>query len=177
MQTLTCSVPQNINPLQTNGFLFNINKYPDIKYFCTEANIPSIDLPAAINTTRFIDIPNPGDKLEFGDLQLTFLIDEDMRNYKAIYTWLVGLGFPKNNEQFADFIKRQTDGLNTSIATASASDAILQVLNSANNPVATIQYYDIIPISLSSLQFTSTTDSTTYFAGQALFKYTLFEFI
>ena len=45
----------------------------------------------------FIRIPVPGDKLAFS--LLSFSIDEDMKNFKEIYDWLIGLGYPDNFER------------------------------------------------------------------------------
>ena len=50
-------------------------------------------------------IPVPGDTIEFGDLQLRFLIDEDLGNYMEIQKWIRGLGFPESLNQFERFGK------------------------------------------------------------------------
>ena len=47
-----------------------------MEFFCTEVNIPGINLGNATQLTTLRDIPLPGTKLEFGDLSLTFLVDE-----------------------------------------------------------------------------------------------------
>ena len=57
-------------------------------------NIPGLQLGNATQLTSLRDIPLPGTKLDFGDLILTFLVDEKFENYEEIYTWLRGLGFP-----------------------------------------------------------------------------------
>lgn len=177
MQTLTCSVPNNINPLQTNGFLFTITKYPGLQYFCQELTLPGLELPAAIQVSPLVDIPHPGDKLTFNPLEVNFLIDETMSNWKAIHNWMVGLGFPRNHDQFKSYIETHTDALNRTVTNASVSEATLSILNSSNNSAAVIQFYDLFPISLSSLQFQTTTSDTQYFTGQATFGYTLYEFV
>ena len=43
-----------------------------------------------------------GDTLDFEDLEITFLVNEDLSNYREIHDWMIGIGFPKNNEQFTD---------------------------------------------------------------------------
>ena len=57
-------------------FKFSIAKLPKVEFFCTEVNIPGINLGNAVQLTTLKDIPLPGTKLEFGDLSLTFLVDE-----------------------------------------------------------------------------------------------------
>ena len=48
------------------------------------------------------DIPTPGDKIEFGDLSLRFLVDEDLSNYMEIQNWIRGLGYPEEVQEFRD---------------------------------------------------------------------------
>ena len=177
MQPLSCPIPNNINPLQSNGFLFSIHKLPEISFFCQEVSIPTISLPAAEISTSLSSTPQPGDMLDFGVLSITFLIDEDMINYTAIYEWLIGLGFPKLHQQFPNWISQHKSFPRDKDGPASMSDGILQVLNSSNNPVKTIMFYDMFPTSIQSLQLQSTSNDTTYLAGTATFRYTLFEII
>ena len=174
MQTLTCPIPNNINPLQSNGFMFAINKLPEVTFFCQEVEIPSMSLPAAQAATPLSDLFMSGDKIEFSELNITFLIDENMNNYKAIYDWMVGLGKPADTEQYAAFMRRDVMALGD--ATRSSSDGVLQVLGSSNNQVRVVTFRDLVPVALQSLQLQSTTTDTQYLAGSATFRYTLYEF-
>ena len=174
MPTLSCPIPSNLNPLQSNGFMFAINKLPSVSFFCQEANLPGLTLPPAEVSSVFIDYPIPGEKLVFDDLQITFLIDENMENFMAIYNWMVGLGFPKLHEQYKQFVN--SNDINPNELVAGYSDGVLQILNSSNNPIRTATFRDLFPTSLQSLQLQSTTNDTTYLAGNATFKYTLYEF-
>lgn len=176
MQPLTCPIPANINPLQSNGFLFGIQKLPEISFFCQEANLPELTLPTADMASPLVDMPLPGDKPNFGELSITFLIDEEMINYVAIHNWLIGLGFPESHEQYANFISARTDQLNQNPLVAGYSDGTLQILGASNKAVRTIRFVDLVPTSLNSLQLQSTTSETTYLAGNATFRYTLYKF-
>lgn len=175
IRNLSCPVPANINPLQSNGFMFAVNKLPDISFFCQEATIPSLTLPQAEFATPLSNAHIPGDKLEFGQLDIVFMIDETMNNYKAIYDWMVGLGFPKSRAQYASYISSQKPVPQASDLQAGYSDGILKILNNFNNPIRTVTFHDIYPTSLGSIMLQSTTNDTTYLAGQATFLYTLFE--
>lgn len=176
MQPFTCPHPANINPLQSNGFLFGIQKLPEISFFCQEINIPDLMLPLAEAATSLVNSRLPGDKPMFGDLTINFLVDESMTNFVSIYNWLVGLGFPEAQQQYADLMAERTDDLNTNFYAASVSDAVLQVLGSSNNPVRTIRFIDLFPTSLSSLTLSSTTSETQYLVGVATFGYTYYKF-
>ena len=68
---------ENRNFLAPVGFKFNLQRSPGVAYFCNQANIPDISLGVATQPNYLRDIPTPGDKMDFGDLSLRFLVDED----------------------------------------------------------------------------------------------------
>ena len=171
--TTSCPLPSNINPLSSNGFNFSITKLPSVSFFCQEVNLPGMTLPTIDINTPLSLIPYAGDIITFEDLVVEFLIDEDMKNYTSIYNWMVGLGFPRQNEQYANFIDQQTVGFSRS--TKESSDAVLQILGSNLNPVKVIRFFDIIPVSLSSLNFQSTTTDVNYLTGSATFRINRYE--
>jgi len=177
MQTLSCPIPNNINSLQSNGFQFTINKLPDVHYFCQEVTLPTISLPTADAESPLSRVPFAGDKLQFDQLQISFIINEDMSNYKAIYDWLVGMGFPELHEQYKKFLSDNINSLVTTPAMASYSDAVLTILNSANNAIRTVNFVDLLPVSLGSITFQSTTDNTVYLIGTASFDYNYYYFM
>ena len=43
--------------------------------------------------------------MDFGDLSLRFLVDEDLTNYMEIQKWMRGLGFPESLQEFDKFEK------------------------------------------------------------------------
>lgn len=174
MQTLSCPVPSNISPLQNNGFKFSIQKLPEVTFFCQEITLPSLDLPAADFGNPLVNAPMPGEKLTFGDLSMTFLIDSDMTNYVAIHNWMVGLGFPQSHDQYKNFISSRTDELNRNQLLAGYSDGTLSILNAFGTSIKTILFINLFPTALSSIQLQSTVSDVVYLAGNANFRYTYY---
>ena len=64
----------NRNFLAPTGFKFSVKRCPAATFFCNKANIPSLDLGVAQQPTYLKDIDRPGDKIQFGDLTITFLV-------------------------------------------------------------------------------------------------------
>lgn len=174
MANLTCPFPANLNPLSANGFQFAITKLPGLSYFCQAATIPSITLGEASQSSPLIDAFLPGEKLEYEPITIEFLIDEQMENFKAIQKWMTGLGFPDDNTQYSDLLAENENVIDEDAGVV--SDGTLIILNSSNNPVATIQFKDLFPVSLGSLRFSSTSDQTEYLTGTATFRYTSYSF-
>ena len=65
----------NRNFLSPIGFKFSIAKTPKVEFYCNSARIPEITLGTAIQPSYLKDIDIPGDKLQYGDFSLRFLVD------------------------------------------------------------------------------------------------------
>ena len=172
--------PNELDYLRPNAFKFQIHNIPQTSYFCNAANIPEMNLPPAVQATPFVDVGHPGDKIEFGTLMIRFLIQEDMKNFKELYDWMVGLGFPEDYKQSVNYAKTQEyrfpdiapmkqKGL------AKYSDATLMLLDSNNNPFINFRFVDAFPISLQGLDFEIATGSTEYMTAVAMFKYSYYQ--
>jgi len=171
-----CPVPDNINPLSPIGFRLDIEKLPNVSYFCQEATIPDISLSSIPVPTPLAQIQIPDTIINYGDLVVNFLIDEKMENYTALYNWVKGLGFPTDHQEYTDLLN-QDQQPNKLELTKNYSDASLHILSSSNNVVKTIRFIDLMPISLASLQFGSNLTDVQYLQGNAIFRYTYYELI
>ncbi len=175
-KTLTCPLPENINPLSPNGYMFTLQRLPELSFFCQEVSLPSITLPEATQMTPFTKIPLSGDQIDFDTLRVQFLIDEKMENYKAIHNWIIGLGFPENYSQYTQSVgDSPIPGVNE--VARSSSDATLIILGNNNTPIQVIQFADCVPESLESITFTSTNQDVQYLIGSASFRYTYYKFV
>ena len=165
----------NRNFLSPTGFKFSIKRIPKVSYFCNQANIPSLDLGVANQPTYLKDIPPPGDKIDFGDLNVRFLVDEDLGNYVQLQRWIRGLGFPESMKEFDDLeddavmpanYYNQGDDI--------YSDGTLQILSSQFNAKFNVVFKDLWPYSLSTLSFDATDTDIEYFTADVSFKYTIY---
>lgn len=174
--TLTCPIPSTINPLSPNGFLFSIQKLPEVSFFCQQVNLPDLTLGSPEVATPFSTMVMAGDTLTFGTLNIQFLVDERMANYKAIHNWLIGLGFPQNYDQYINFQATDTRPMISELA-KNFSDATLSILGPNNLAIQTVSFVDAVPISLDSMMFQSTSDDVQYLAGNATFRYSYYKFL
>ncbi len=162
--------PDMLDFLRPNGFYFLIQNLPQVTYFCQSANIPSVNLGFAIHPTPFANIPKPGEKIDYGELSVKFLIQETMANYIELYNWILALGFPESRTQFSS--RFGTGARNTDLN--EYSDATLLALDSNYNPVVEFAFKDCFPVGLTGIEFDVSTGDTQYFAAQAIFKYRTF---
>jgi hypothetical protein len=96
---------ENRNFLSPTGFKFLLKRSPQVAFFCNQANIPSMDMGTATQSTYLRDLDIPGDKVQFGDLTIRFLVDEDLGNYMEIQKWIRGLGYPESGKDILDLQK------------------------------------------------------------------------
>ena len=165
---------QNRNFLSPIGFKFTITKTPKVDFFSNSARIPEIVLGTALQATYLKDIDIPGDKLQYGDFALRFLVDEELTNYMAIHNWLTGLGFPETTEEFKDLTK-DIDGARD--PAEAFSDGSLHILNSNYRNTAVVKFKDLFPTSLTSLEFEATDTDINYFTAEVTFKYTVYNIL
>ena len=99
------------------------------------------------------------DKITYSPLEVSFLIDEDLTNYKEIYDWI------KSNVETDQPI------------TNHVRDLTLTIMSSANNVAKHIRFIDAQPTSLSSLPFEITTVDAEYLTAVVSFQYSYYEFV
>ena len=103
---MSCNFPNQItnrNFLSPVGFKFTLAKEPKVPFFCNSARIPEISLSVLQQPTYLKDLDIPGGKLQYGDLTLRFMVDEDMENYMAIHNWLQVLVFQKQRNNIKTY--------------------------------------------------------------------------
>tara|TARA_R100001463_G_scaffold98995_1_gene153481 strand:+ start:570 stop:1100 length:531 start_codon:yes stop_codon:yes gene_type:complete len=158
----------NKNYLSPVGFKFNIVKTPKVDFFSNSAKIPGIQLGniKVGNYLKAIDLP--GDNIQFEDLTLQFIVDENLENYLEIHNWIYGLCYPESVDEFKQLIIAK-DG--SKDLKEQFCDGTLAILNSNFNVSARVKFKDLFPVSLSSLEFTATETDYTYFTATVTFKY------
>jgi len=165
----------NRNFLSPTGFKFTLKRAPKVAFFGNSANLPAISMGTAIQPTYLKDIDVPGDKVEFGDFNLRFLVDENLENYLEIFNWIRGLGYPESLKEILDFQEGDdnfTQPRNSQLNLF--SDATLQILTSHENPNFKVIFQDMFPTELSTLNFDATNEDIQYFTADVTFKYTIY---
>ena len=191
MTTSISRQPSKLDYTSPTQFRFLINQLPKVEYFTTEANIPGITLGDIELATPLKNIPLMGDKLTYEDLNITFIVDENLENYIEMHTWLTAIGFPKDRKQFAEFrsatsnVSTNTRGESKDIGDVKAStpeismtsDAMLTILTNKNNPVVECRFRDVFPTSLSGLTYSQNQTDVEYLTATVNFKYQIYEIV
>ena len=169
---------ENRNFLSPTGFKFTLNRSPKVSFFCNSANIPALNLGVAVQPNYNTNIPIPGDKVEFDDLRLRFLIDENLENFMEIQNWIRGIGFPESLEEIYDWQKSNPDFIQPEKTQMNLySDATLMVLNSNQRVNFQIRFRNLFPYSISAIDFDATDTEVEYFTADVSFKYMMYNIL
>ena len=174
MATAFANQITNRNFLSPAAFLFNITKVPKVSFFCSSASIPSISLETNTQPSYLKDIDVPGEKLDYENLTLRFLVDEDLKNYMAIHNWMTGLGFPESTKDFKDEVTKPDTTIDMN---QQYSDGSLSIQNSNFRTNAIVKFKDLFPMSLTSLEFDTGVTDIQYFTAEASFKYLVYNIV
>ena len=159
----------NINYLQPTGFAVSISKdnYPNLQYFAQSVTHPGVSVSDVDIQFSRRNIPTVGDKILFDELQITFLVDEDMKAYEEMFAWLNRLV----NDEYKTAAGTILSGF------SSEADITVTVLSSHNNANKQIRYINAFPINVSGVEFTSQSGDVTPLTFTAGFRYSYYELL
>lgn len=165
MSTLT----QNINYLQPTAFKLTIDrkKFGNLEYFAQTINHPTVSIPPADLPYKRVNLHMAGDKLTFGELTATIILDENLSAYIEMYDWMKRLVEEPNKTR----LLQASDEFPTTV------DITVSVLSSKNNQVKQIRYIDCIPTDLGDINFEATTQDVQYLTFPISFRFSYFELV
>ena len=172
---------------QQSQFKVFLPLFPTTEWFVVRANVPGVSLGQAVQTTPMIDMPIIGDKLTYDDFYVTFLVDEQLKNYTEMHDWLINCAAPQMRSQFqgkerpAGIPQRpQTEIMDLILGNVKSSDRDLYsnldlfIMSSKNNPVVKIQMVEAFPISLTNIEYSHQESDVTYAECTATFAFSYF---
>ena len=148
--------PQNRNFLTPVGFKLDLELFAGVDFFCQSASIPEISMSFAQVPTPYRNIPIAGSGgVDFGDLQVRFIIDEDLVNYTSVHNWIRKFGLSDGRADQKDQYSR----------------ALLHVLSSHNNTNHIVEFTNLFPVSLTGVPFDASITDIEYLTADVTFKY------
>ena len=164
-------VPDNLNYLSNISFRLTMLDAPNLTWFCQATNVPGVSIEGIDVFTPYVTIPFAGNKVNFEELSVRFIVDEHMKNWIEIYDRIIALGLAEGGEKYR-LLKAKSDLTQRG---GTVSTLVLTVLTSAMNPQMEFHFYEAFPITLSALDFDSANTDLEYFTATAGFRYTNYE--
>ena len=154
--------PSNRNFLNPIGYILKLEKFAGVDFFCQAANVPDVSMPTTEVASRFRNLPiYPGGGVTFGDFSVRFIVDEELKNYYSIHSWMRDVG---NDDQ----MPRTTpeDDIYTG--------GQLHIVTSSYNPAFVVDFQNLFPVALTNLQFDATITDVEYLTAEVTFKHQQF---
>jgi len=139
------------------NYKFKLSVTPNVEYKVQSITIPGLTLGAAPQPTPFVRINHPGN-ISYDNLDISFLVGENFKDYLEIFNWMEGLGYPEGLQQY----------------TGLRSDCSVVILDSAMRPKINVRFTDIFPAYLSGIDFASNLDDIQYINVTASFNFNRF---
>jgi len=159
-------ISMQTNYLNPTSFLVSVKRLPNVVFFTQRAILPSVSMSAVTTPTPLKNIYNVPDHLEYAELDLSFIIDEDMNNYLEILRWMEGIATPEKLSQY-DRLQKSEEGIR--------SDIVVVLTNSAKNPHIEIRYKDAFPLTISPISLDITPSDVQYPEATVTFRHNGFE--
>ena len=164
----------NKNLISTNNFRFQIKRLPTTNYFCQEVNVPGLSVNSIRLDNQVSRILLGGKKLEYNQLQVTFKVDEDMKNWEELFNWIVGISSPQDTDQYTNLVNSRVDKFSFGKDQHNIySDGSVFLLTNTKNVNMVMNFINLQPVSLSDIQMTTTDNSEL--SSTAIFDYDYFE--
>lgn len=154
--------PSNRNFLAPAGFKLDLDIFAGVDFFCQRAKVPDVSVSNAEIPTRFrsVAIAASGGVV-YGDLNVKFIVDEDMKNYLTVWKWI-------NQNNLAEEMDTKKD--------PDYSDGRLLILNSNYQPNIIVNFESLFPVSLTELDFDVEDTDVDYLTADVTFKFVRYTF-
>lgn len=150
-------MPDTINTAKSTSFIAVLG-YGDgreLTYTIQSTNLGGVTLQPAEMPARFSNIPFPGDKAQFGNLNIRFLLDENLSQWTLLNKWVFDMTNGVNQENINDLI--------TSVE--------ISILDRQNQPKVKIMYHNAHVIDIGDIEYDMVGDEQTLVCT-ATFVYT-----
>ena len=129
-------------------FLVVIDRFPDLKFSAKAVKLPEVSSGSSNLSLPNTNVPIISDKINYGDLGISFLLEEDFVLFKALIEWIT------QAKDCETFTQAQEAGL--------YSDISILLYSNKNNLIQTINVTGCFPITISLPELdTNKTGSTT----------------
>lgn len=163
--------------LQTNKFRLTFNRLENVTFFCQTVNIPGVSLSEVPRNTPFIDLFVPGEKMIYDTLNITFIVDEDLRGWQSLHDWIRSMTFPTDFQEYRDLSKLSM----TSASRASNrlppqyTDASMTVYTNKNNVNFRVHFKDVFPVAIGSILFNASDNADNITTSDATFRFSYYD--
>ena len=149
-----------LNPAIQNRASVQIPGLEQVAFQLKNIELPGINALAGSQSTPKGVLPHEGSVIEYSDLSIEFQVSSDLSEYVAAHTWLTKSHISKGPSNYE---------------TETPKQITLYIYDPHYQVIQTIQFYECVPIELSSLQYDQSS-STVSLSATLTIDYSYYEF-
>jgi hypothetical protein len=169
------SQPINQNLALPTRFSLVFARLPEVTFYCQTVILPGVSTSYAISPTPFVDQKVPGDKSVYESLSVTFLLDEDLKAYREVMSWIRGYTFPTDFSEYRN-LGKLSDVIKSN-PRPQYSDCHVNIYNSTWQHILTYKFYDAFPTSLGQIAYSAADTPDTTMMVDMTIDYQWFDII
>ena len=168
MSSIPCQ--DNTNNLYSSYFQLKILRGTSrLELMVQSANLPGITIPDQAQPTIFgTTIPVPSMTAQFEPLFVEFLVDQDLENWKSIYSWMRNVTNIRDAQEYP--LAYQNWHYTASLIIPNG----VYKYNCPPTPALTITFANIVPVKLSGLPFKADVNDAIPLKATCTFKYSYY---
>lgn len=147
--------------LKVSNFSIQFKDSKKLELMVANTNLPGFSLNTMTLNRPVVDDKRPGGQLEYSDLTLTVMCDEDLNAFKEIYTYLVLSANPNTGDL----------EINRNVF-----DSVLFLLTNKNNTQHKVHFYNCFFTSVGDLRFESTAPEAEHITFDISLQYSFYNF-
>lgn len=171
--------PTNKDLLQSTKFKLNFARLQGMTFFCQSAALPGLSVSEVPLFTPFIDLYVPGEKLVYDTLNVTFLVDEDLRDWEQLHDWIRAMTFPHDFNEYKNLKNLSSVSASRALnkLPPQYTDASMTIYTNKNNPNLRIEFKDLFPVSLGAVMFNSSDSAENIITADATFRFSYYNIV
>lgn len=143
----------NLNTLTPNKYRLVFDRIPHCNLFAQKATLPGLSISAIPFNTRFNPVPVPGNKVTYESFSVSFIVDEDLTNWRELFNWI----------KRCSVYDAASDLANHADETV-YSDATLMFLTNNSTSNKQVRFQSCFPTNLTSIDVDTTSSESTMVA-------------
>jgi|TARA_B110000503_G_scaffold135462_1_gene216138 hypothetical protein len=151
------------NYLSPISFKVIVDRLPSVEFYTQRVNLPQLSMVAPQQASPIHNIFQTPDRIDYSDLDLSFIVDENMTNYEEILRWMEGMGTPQSSNQRAALVSSKH---------GERSDISIIIESSSRNSNLNFTFTECFPTSLSGVALDVTNSDIIYPECTVTFRYT-----
>jgi hypothetical protein len=159
--------PTSTNYLYQTFYKFQMRRLPKVNYFMQKVSLPDFASEWTNSSSPLVlSLSNtPVKMFPLSNLTIEFLVDENLENWRELYDWMRTIYLVNDYDKFEPK------------TTTHFTEGSILLLNSAMNVNKEVRFHNLLPISLSGIDFDSTDTDLSPRVATATFAFDFYEFL